>query len=93
MTVINDTSLRLMLAIQISSDLPFFPVTMNIGKKNKKTNKQTMKKEKEEKLCCNHKNLKAGLGLRTNIRKSLQGNSFQSRSLVEALYRHERRIE
>ena len=94
MTVINDTSLRLMLAIQIPSDLPFFPVTMNIGKKkNKKKNKQTMEKYKEEKLCCNHKNLKAGLGLRTNIRKSLQGNSVQSRSLVEALYRHERRIE
>ena len=50
-------------------------------------------KGKEEKLCCNHKNLKAGLGLRTNIRKSLQGNSIQSRSLFEALYRHERRIE
>ena len=40
MAVINDTSLRLMLAIQIPSDLPFFPVTMNIGKKKKKK-KQT----------------------------------------------------
>ena len=44
MAVINDTSLRLMLAIQIPSDLPFFPVTMNIGKKKQKKNKQTMEK-------------------------------------------------
>ena len=41
MAVINDTSLRLMLAIQIPSDLPFFPVTMNIGKKKKAKKKQT----------------------------------------------------
>ena len=46
MAVINDTSLRLMLAIQIPSDLPFFPVTMNIGKKNK-TNKLWKNKKKK----------------------------------------------
>lgn len=47
MAVINDTSLRLMLAIQIPSDLPFFPVTMNIGKKNQKKNKLWKNKKKK----------------------------------------------
>ena len=35
-----------------------------------------MKKGKEEKLCCNHKNLKAGLGLRPNIRKVYKVTQF-----------------
>lgn len=48
MTVINDTSLRLMLAIQIPSDLPFFPVTMNIGKKKTKKTNKLWKKEKKK---------------------------------------------
>ena len=52
MTVINDTSLRLMLAIQIPSDLPFFPVTMNIGKKKKQKKK---KKKQTNKLWKNRK--------------------------------------
>ena len=49
MTVINDTSLRLMLAIQIPSDLPFFPETMNIGKKKTKKKQTNYEKRKRRK--------------------------------------------
>ena len=49
MAVINDTSLRLMLAIQIPSDLPFFPVTMNIGKKKTKKKQKNYEKRKRRK--------------------------------------------
>ena len=49
MTVINDTSLRLMLAIQIPSDLPFFPVTMNTGKKKTKKKQTNYEKRKRRK--------------------------------------------